>query len=163
MNTYENLVSYSGNDWLTVKPLLAKAWKVSDDGLEYTFTLRDNAKFASGNPVTSEDVRWTYDRLRNLKGNASWYMDPVKEMVVIDPQTIKLVLTDPNSAFLASLTSPVFAILDSKLVSENGGVDGVDAATTDVAEELVKPEFRWNGPYLLKSWVKTTELVQKRI
>ncbi len=159
VNTYETLVSYTDNDWLTVKPLLAKSWKVSDDGLEYTFTLRDNAKFASGNPVTAEDVRWSYERLRNLKGNAAWYMDPVKETVVVDPQTVKLVLNDPNAAFLASLTSPVFSVLDSKVVSQNGGVAEVGADTADKAEEWLNQHSAGSGPYTLKDWVKNSEII----
>lgn len=159
VNTYENLVGYDGEDWLNVTPLLAKEWTISADGLEYTFTLRPNAKFASGNPVTAEDVRWSYERLRNLKGNAAWYMDPVKEVVVVDDQTVKLVLTQPNAAFLSSLTSPVFAVLDKQLATANGANGDPGADTADTAEEWLNQNSAGSGPYILKSWIKTTELV----
>lgn len=46
-------------------PRLAQEWTTSEDGLTWTFTLADNATWHDGDPVTAEDVVWTFDRLRN--------------------------------------------------------------------------------------------------
>ncbi|MGO7726319.1 ABC transporter substrate-binding protein, partial [Rhizobium ruizarguesonis] len=45
---------------------LAESWSVSDDGLTYTFKLKPGLKFASGNPVTAEDVSWSFERAVKL-------------------------------------------------------------------------------------------------
>src|SRR5581483_7233904 len=59
LNTYDTLVVPKGPDDLTTfVPHLAKEWKISPDGTEYTFTLRDDVKFASGNPFTADDVKF---------------------------------------------------------------------------------------------------------
>src|SRR5689334_13989644 len=47
---------------LHVAPDLAESWKVSDDGLTYTFKLRANAKFSDGSPITADDVKWSFSR-----------------------------------------------------------------------------------------------------
>jgi peptide/nickel transport system substrate-binding protein len=45
---------------------LAESWTVSDDGLTYTFKLKPGLKFASGNPITAEDVAWSFERVVKL-------------------------------------------------------------------------------------------------
>ena len=50
---YDSLVTFDGEDLTTPKPSLATDWTVSPDGKTYTFRLRRNVKFASGNPMTS--------------------------------------------------------------------------------------------------------------
>ena len=46
-------------------PRLATEWSISDDGLTYTFTLAEGAAWHDGDPLTAEDVVWTFDRLRD--------------------------------------------------------------------------------------------------
>src|SRR5690606_27260048 len=60
----EPLVAPRGN--LEPGPAMAKSWTVSEDGRTYTFTLRDGAKFHNGAPVTSAEVKWSWER----------YLDP---------------------------------------------------------------------------------------
>src|SRR5205085_178298 len=73
LNAYDTLVTQKGPDDLnTYVPVLAKSWTVSPDGKEYTFTLRDDVKFASGNPLTADDVKFSLMRLKNIKGNPGW-------------------------------------------------------------------------------------------
>ncbi|MFX8616583.1 ABC transporter substrate-binding protein, partial [Acinetobacter baumannii] len=64
LNMVEGLVGYRENG--TVAPLLAKSVDLSEDGLTYTFQLRDGVKFHNGAPLTSADVLWSWQR----------YMDP---------------------------------------------------------------------------------------
>ncbi len=53
----------------------------------YTFKLRPGVKFTSGNPLTANDVRFSLRRLKNLKDNPSFFMDPVKDIQVVDDLT----------------------------------------------------------------------------
>ena len=48
-----------------MQPLLAKSWQVSPDGLTFTFKLHDNIKFHDGSPLTSTDVKVSYERVKN--------------------------------------------------------------------------------------------------
>src|SRR5271170_5856495 len=59
--TYDTLVTFNGEDLKTPRPSLATSWKTSADGLTVTFALRPNVKFASGNSLTSADVKWSFD------------------------------------------------------------------------------------------------------
>ncbi|MGH7212586.1 MAG: ABC transporter substrate-binding protein, partial [Acetobacteraceae bacterium] len=92
---YESLVTMSPGDYLEVKPALAASWASIPDGPDkgkgWRFTLAE-ARFASGTPVTAEDVRWTFQRLINLKDQPSQYVVNVERIAVIDPKTIDLVL-----------------------------------------------------------------------
>ncbi len=71
---YDALITMSPGDYLNVKPALASEWARTPDGKGWRFTLRPDAKFNSGNPVTADDVKWTIDRVINLKDQPSQYM-----------------------------------------------------------------------------------------
>jgi peptide/nickel transport system substrate-binding protein len=155
---YETLVGYEGDNWAEIVGQAAESWTISPDGLEYTFKLQEGNVFASGNPVTAEDVRWSFERIRNLKGNPAYYMDPVKEVVVVDQLTVKLVLNEPNAAMLVILTGGVFSIVDSKLAVEHGAIAEPGADAADTAEDWLNQNSAGSGPYILTSWVKNTEV-----
>ncbi len=100
------------------KGMLAESWEVSPDGKEYTFYLRQDVVFASGNEFTSEDVRWTVERSMNIPGGTGWLWDVIgvssmDQVEVIDDHTIRFVLDEPNTLFLPSLQLEVMAIVDS--------------------------------------------------
>jgi peptide/nickel transport system substrate-binding protein len=65
-NVYDGLVSLDATNRAQVNPDLAESWEVSEDKTTITFQLREGATFASGNPVTSEDVVWSLNRLMQL-------------------------------------------------------------------------------------------------
>src|SRR5262249_34390802 len=64
--TYDTLVTYYGSDVAHLQPDLATSWTVSGGGTVFTFKLRQGVKFASGNPLTADDVVFSYRRLRYL-------------------------------------------------------------------------------------------------
>src|SRR5262245_52726655 len=100
---YDTLVTVEAPDFTKIQPNLATKWEVSKDGLTYTFTLRSGAKFTSGNPVTAADVRFSLRRLKHLKDNPSFFMDPVKDIEVVNPTTVKIIMAQPDASFLAAL------------------------------------------------------------
>src|SRR5262245_16525620 len=75
---YDSLVTFDGEDLTTPKPSLATDWTVSPDGKTYTFRLRRNVRFASGNPMTSADVKWSFDRVRYVKSNPTFFLNGVE-------------------------------------------------------------------------------------
>ena len=107
---FETLVAFRGD--LAIGPALAKSWSVSDDGMTYTFALRDGATFHDGKPVTSADVLW----------NWKWRNDPANEWVCAsefdgskglkvesvdtpDEGTVVFTLNKPNALFLMQLAN----------------------------------------------------------
>lgn len=88
-------------------PGLAEKWDISSDGLVYTFHLR-SAKFSTGDPVTSEDVIFSLNRVADAKTSAyAFLFTGVDKMEAPDAKTVEITLKDPNAAFLSSMA--VFA------------------------------------------------------
>ncbi|AOT72486.1 ABC transporter substrate-binding protein [Geosporobacter ferrireducens] len=81
---------------------LAKYYEVSKDALTWTFPLRNDVKFSSGEPVTAEDVKFTYEMLKEdgIKFDLSF----VKSVEVVDSNTIVFTLNEPRSTFVSQLT-----------------------------------------------------------
>ncbi len=163
LHVYDTLITQKGPDDLTTYvPVLAKEWKISPDGKEYTFTLRDDVKFASGNPLMADDVKFSLMRLKNIKGNPGWMMDPLKDVQVVDKSTVKTILTDPFGDWLAVLSGPNSGIVDSKLVIQNGGSADEGADQTDKAEEWLNQNSAGSGPFVLKGWQKNNVISLER-
>jgi peptide/nickel transport system substrate-binding protein len=163
LNVYDTLITQKGPDQLSeYVPVLAKEWKISPDGKEYTFTLRDDVKFASGNPLTADDVKFSLMRLKNIKGNPGWMMDPLKEVQVVDKTTVKTILNDSFGDWLAVLAGPNSGIVDSKLVKEHEGTDAEGADQNDKAEEWMNQNSAGSGPFVLKGWQKNNVISLER-
>ena len=160
--TYDSLVTFEGEDLRTAKPSLAAEWKISEDGRTYTFKLRPNVKFPSGNPLTSADFKWSFERVKNLKSNPAFYLDPVQEIQTPDPLTLVLKLNAPNPALLAILSSPSLGAIDSKLVAQKGGVSGPEAKSSDKAEGFLNSQSAGTGAFILSSYVPEQEVVLVR-
>jgi peptide/nickel transport system substrate-binding protein len=79
-------------------PSLAESWTASKDGLTYDFVVRNGAKFHNGDPVTAEDVKFSFDRYRG--GAAKLLKEKVREVRVIDPRRVRFVLKEPWPDFL---------------------------------------------------------------
>ena len=77
-------------DNATIVPALAKSWEVSPDATVFTIHLDPSATFSDGSPVTGDDVKWSLERLKNIKGGAAYLMDGLKSIDVKDPQTEKV-------------------------------------------------------------------------
>src|SRR5262245_23528157 len=80
-------------------PALAESWTVSKDGINYEFVLRKNAKFHNGDPVTAEDVKFTFERYKGA--SARLLKDKVKEVQVVAPNRVRSVLKEAWPDFMA--------------------------------------------------------------
>jgi peptide/nickel transport system substrate-binding protein len=159
---YDTLVTVEPPDVTKIQPKLATKWEVSADGTAYTFTLRPGVKFSTGNPVTAHDVKFSFMRLKNMKDNPAFFMDDVKEVVVVNDTTVRVVIAAPNVSFLAVLAAVPTGIIDSKTVMAKGGTDAANAKDVDKATEWLNQNSVGSGPYVLKGWTKNVELVMER-
>ena len=96
-------------------PFLATGWE--SDGKTYTFKLRTDVKFQSGNPVTAEDVVFSFDRMKALGQGLSYLFEKAEKAEAVDVATVKFTLTEPYSPFISTLTR--LPVVDKKLVMEN--------------------------------------------
>jgi peptide/nickel transport system substrate-binding protein len=158
-SVYDSLVTFDGEDLSMPKPSLATEWKISDEGKTYTFNIRRNVKFASGNVLTSADVKWSLDRVKNLKNNPSFFLNSVDEILAPDPSTVVLKLKAPNPALLPILASSSLAALDSKLLMQKGGDASANAKDQDKAESFLHSQSAGTGAYLLERYVPDQEVV----
>ncbi|MBS1166383.1 MAG: bacterial extracellular solute-binding, 5 Middle family protein [Proteobacteria bacterium] len=101
-------------------PGLAESWTVSDDGLTYTFKLRD-AKFSNGDAVTAEDAAFSILRIRDNPG--SLWADSFKVVdtaTAADPKTLVVKLKTQSAPFLSSMALPNVSVLPKKVLESVG-------------------------------------------
>jgi len=161
-SAYDTLVTVEAPDFTKIQPKLATKWEVSKDGTVYTFTLRPGVKFASGNPLTAQDVRFSFRRLKHMKDNPAFFMDPVKDVEAVNDTTVKVTLAAADASFLAALAAVPCGIIDSKTVMAQGGTDAEDAKEKDKATEWLNNNSAGSGPYKLASFRKDEEAVLER-
>ena len=99
-------------------PGLAESYEVSDDGLEYTFKLRDGVTFHNSDPLTAEDVKFSFDRLRAPDSGYSYgsQVETIEEVEVVDPLTVKFKLSQRTGPFLIYMAFPGSSIVPKKAV-----------------------------------------------
>jgi len=150
VNIYEGLLKYA-DDSTEVLPSLAKEWTISPDGLTYTFKLQEGVKFHDGTDFNAEAVKFNIDRQIPPKvtedmAYAGFVYAQVKDVVVVDPYTVTINLTQKNSAFLANIAMSLAA----PIVSPKALTDG----NNSVMENPVG-----TGPYKFVEWNKGENVV----
>ncbi|MEF3127335.1 ABC transporter substrate-binding protein [Rhizobium leguminosarum] len=97
-----------------LEPGLAESWTTSDDGLTYTFKIRD-AKFSDGSPLTAEDAAYSLLRIRD--DAASLWSDSYKVIdtaAATDAHTLTIKLKNPSAPFLSTLALPNASVISKK-------------------------------------------------
>ncbi len=94
---------------------LAHAWKRNEDATEWRFHLRKGVRFHHGREVTSDDVRFTFERLRASKSHG-WLMRELKEIVCDGPRSVSIRLNKPNKIFLQVAGYAAASILPRELI-----------------------------------------------
>ena len=130
-------------------PSLAESWTASKDGLVYEFVLRKGAKFHNGEPVTAEDVKFSFERYKGAA--AKLLKDKVQEVQIPDPGRVRFVLKEPWPDFMTfygtSATGAAW-IVPKKYV-EKVGEDGFKKAPVGA------------GPYKVVSFNPGVDLVME--
>jgi len=135
-NVYEGLVTLNREG--EIVPLLAEDYEISNDGLEYTFYLREGVKFHDGHELTAADVIYTFER--NLDPDvpivhAAYYGD-ITKMEAVNNYAVKFTLAQPNSMLLFRLAIP-----DGVIVPLGAG------------DEL-KSQPNGTGPFRFAEWAR---------
>ena len=164
-NAYDRLLRYDVNDPSKLLPDLATQWSVSADGKTYSFTLKPGTKFASGNPLTAEDVVFSLQRAVLLVKTPAFILtqfgltkDNVKDKVkATGPLALTIETDKPYAPTLVynCLTANVAAVVDKKLVLSKEAVkDGVG----DLGSAWLKTNYAGSGPLKLREW-RANEIV----
>lgn len=124
---YERQVDAEGNVTATMDfaPALATDWSVSEDGLTWTFHLRDDVTFHDGTPFNAEAVRYSFTRAITMGTGLTWQISgalSVDDIEVVDEHTVVFHLEDVYAPFLEMLRLPVASIVSPAAVEANGGV-----------------------------------------
>lgn len=117
---YEGLVHE--DEALVPQPRLAESWEISEDGLTYTFALRQGVMFHNGREMTSDDVIYSFERVMNPDTGSPWaeYTASIDTIEAPDASTIVFTLKNPDASFLAALCRRGLAIVPQEEVEANG-------------------------------------------
>jgi peptide/nickel transport system substrate-binding protein len=130
-------------------PSLAESWTVSKDGLTYEFVLRRGVRFHNGDPVTAEDVKFSFDRYRGAA--AKLLKDRMREVQIVDPGRVRFVLKEswPDFMTFYGTSATGAAWIVPKKYVEKVGDDGFLKAPVGA------------GPYRVVSFSPGVELVME--
>lgn len=158
----DQMLTFPGSDFSKVTSDLATKWDVSADGLTYVFALNPAIKFADGTPVTPEDVVFSLNRQKYLKGPASWFQDGVASVQKTGDHEVTIKLSSINVDWLFLLTSPFLSVAKAQTLQAHGGSDAMDAATKDTARAWLDQHSAGSGPFVLEAWEHGSQLTMKR-
>ncbi|MFW5904520.1 MAG: ABC transporter substrate-binding protein [Candidatus Saliniplasma sp.] len=134
-----------------VKPWIAEDWDVSEDGMTWTFHLRDDVTFHSGNEMTAEDVMFSMERLVTMGEGFSYLFAPyinLNESEVVDDYTVRFQLNEPRGVFLSSLVR--LYIVDEEEILDNAVEDGdfeYEPWDNDLGRNYLIENTAGTGPY----------------
>jgi peptide/nickel transport system substrate-binding protein len=156
---YDRLLDFPAGKFDKPEPSLAESWKVSPDGLVWTFSLRKGVKFHSGNPMTAEDVVYSFQRAVLLKDQPAFILTQFgltpESIKALDPTTVQITLPKKYAGglFLACMASIVSSVVDSKVVKQN--VAKTDQFPNgDYGVTWLSRNSAGSGPFILRKWEK---------
>jgi len=162
-NTYQTLVQFVGSDLTTIKPALADSWATKDAGdhWELTFKLHAGNKFATGNPITADDVVWSINRVIAINSSPAFLITDVGGLITdsvkaIDPLTVQINMpkTASPGGFLSVLTNTIASVVDSKEAKTH-------ETNGDHAAAWLLDHTAGSGPYMSDHWTKSVEVLLK--
>lgn len=173
MALFEGLVS---KDPQTLKPEpgVAESWQVSKDGLQYTFKLRENARWSNGDDLVAEDFVWSWRRalapslgnqyaysLFVIENAERFYNGEVNDFAdvgvkALDDKTLQVMLRGPASYFLSLLDH------HSMYPVHRASVEAAGAYDDRAARWAVPETFVGNGPFTLRDWQQNKILVVEK-
>ncbi|WAA66955.1 ABC transporter substrate-binding protein [Microbacterium oxydans] len=160
-------------------PLLAESWEPSEDGMSYTFALKEGVTFQDGTPFNAEAVCVNFDRWFNwtglaaseafgyyynklFKGYASNPADAVYKSCTPDgDNSVTIALNKPFAGFVASLSLPSFSMQSPSALKEFGADDVSGSAEAPVLSEYAMGHPVGTGPYQFDEWAPGEQVTLK--
>lgn len=130
-------------------PDLAESWEMAEDGTSFTYHLREDACFSDGTPVTAQDVKFTYDRAKEMPKTKS-NISKIQEVVVDNDHQVTIKLTEKYAPFKTIVTSSNLSIVSEAAVTAAGDAYG------DVNNIL------GSGPFICTEWTPNDHYVLTR-
>ncbi|WP_157156433.1 ABC transporter substrate-binding protein [Diaminobutyricimonas sp. LJ205] len=155
-NTFDSLVAQNPDG--SFAPWLAESWEISDDGLQYTFTLREDVTFHDGEPFNAEAVKANFDHVvadETASAQAASLIGYAKEggyyvdTEVVDEFTVRVNFSQPYAPFLQGVSLPQLGFYSPKVLDE--AQDELRAGGPDVTVGT--------GPFILTEFTPAQELV----
>ena len=156
INLYDGLVRYA-EDSLEVEPQLATDWEIDDEGLVYTFELRDDVTFHDGTPFDAEAVKFNFDRMLDEDHPyhdtgpfplAEQFFGQIDEVRVVEDHVVEFELSSPFAPFMANLAYPTGLLISPTAVEEHGEDVGRNPAGT--------------GAYVFSEWEGNQHVILER-
>ncbi|MCX8995919.1 ABC transporter substrate-binding protein [Rhizobiaceae bacterium BDR2-2] len=164
-NSYDRLVRFNIDKPEELVGDIAESWTISEDGKTYTFKIKPGLTFASGNPVTAEDVAYSIQRAIKLDKNPAFILtqlglstDNIEETAKAEDELTFVLTTDEAYAptfVLNCLTASVAAVVDKALVEEH-------EADGDLGNGWLKTNYAGSGPLTIRDWRANEILVLER-
>ncbi|MDZ5078089.1 ABC transporter substrate-binding protein [Nesterenkonia sp. HG001] len=149
-NVYEGLVRVDSQGEL--QPLLAESWEISDDGLEYTFQLRESVTFHDGTAFDAEIVKFSLERLDEWSANTPEDLSAIDSVEVVDDHEVTVVLSEPDYDALFWLAGPLGTMFSpdsvDSLATEANGTGPFEFVTYEnaVRMEFARHDQYWGEP-----------------
>jgi peptide/nickel transport system substrate-binding protein len=155
VNLYDGLVRNKPGT-LEIEPALATEWSVSENGLDYTFKLREGVSFHDGTPFNAEAVKFNFDRMLDETHPfhstgpfpLSFFFSSVVSVDVVDDLTVKFTLNEPYAPFMSNLASPSGLIVSPAAVEQFGADYGRNPVGT--------------GAFKFEEWQSNVSVVASR-
>lgn len=141
----EGLVAFDSN--LTIQPLLAKSWDISEDGKIYTFHLVKGIKFHDGTPFTSAAVKYAFETYYKKEAKK----DGIESIKLPDEYTVVFNLKKPNPIFLSNLA------VYKEILSPSAVKKALESGMKP--EDIVGHVYIGTGPFKFKEWIKGQKVV----
>ena len=166
---YEGLVDMNGITG-EIEPALAESWEVSDNGLKLIFTLRDNLQWSDGEPLTVDDVVFSYNQIylndeiptNSRDGLRVGTEGKLPEVRKLDNRRVEFAVPEPFAPFLRATGLEILPahVLQSAVVERdaNGSPKFLSTWGTDTNPA----EIICNGPYRLKQYIPGERVVFER-
>ncbi len=161
-NVYQKLVTTPNSNPAEISGELAEKWEVSPDSKTFTFTLREGPKFASGQPVTAEDVAFSLSRAVLLNKAPAFIInqfgftrDNVAERIrATGPRTVVLQTAEPTapSFLLYCLSAAVGSVVEKAVVTARAQGD-------DLGNGWLKQNSAGSGSYAIRQWRASESVV----
>jgi peptide/nickel transport system substrate-binding protein len=151
-NVGETLVGFPPGETEVAPFLAADLPEISDDGLTYTFELRDDVVFSNGKELTSEDVKFSLERSINMEHpqGAGFLLEGIDTIETPDDLTVEITLGEPNITFLSRLAYTVGTILPS-----DGHYPAPEDRVSETGEDpddFRQEDFVGTGRYLVEDF-----------